>query len=682
MITTKKLEKIIYVFAIVALIMPLVFLQKTYVFPFIVPKVIFFRTIAAFMLGAYIMLLISNKKVYGTKLKGLNIAVALFFASFLISTFFGVDWYRSMWDGHERMLGLFTLFHYVVYYYVCVSIIKEWKQWKTMLMVFLGIGIILMLLGIKQRFFDPDFLLNRGFSRVSATLGNPIYFSGFGMFMFFMSGYLFVKERVTPVRIYAAIAGILGLLGVFLGGSRGILLGILTGSVVGFVLYWFLNRSDKKINIRFATALGIMVIVCGGLFSMRTNPTVENIPALGRLLNTSISGGSFTSDTRVMAWEIALEAAKEKPIFGWGPNNYMIAFNQFYKPEFLRYGWNETWFDNAHSAPLNTLAVQGGVGFVTYILLFVYGFIVLTKAYKRKDISSGEFALLSSFLAGHFAGNIFIFENPTSYLYFFFVLALIQVRTTSDSKHEEHHTANTISSAVVIGVSLVILLFVYATEVNPARANRQSLNVAQALLSGQDNALDLYDEALQIPTPHIDDIRSDFSRNIGSALPRYSRQGNKEYIRVLIYRAFEEMEDNKRLHPKDIRPHIEQSGLARKLTRELNDTSLFFQTEEILEQALKYAPKRQQIIYMLANLKTAVGKQDEAIAMLEEAVAADNTIGEGIWRLGNEYIFAKEYDKALELIDDAEERNVSFNQHGLSMLEAIRKAANEGLLEQ
>ena len=64
-------------------------------------------------------------------------------------------------------------------------------------------------------------------------------------------------------------------------------------------------------------------VLLGFAFIFRQSDFVKNIPAVGRLVNTQIA-----SDTRTMAWGIAVDSWKEKPIFGWGPNNFYYAFNK------------------------------------------------------------------------------------------------------------------------------------------------------------------------------------------------------------------------------------------------------------------------------------------------------------------------------------------------------------------
>lgn len=92
---------------------PLLVLPTSFIFPFIVPKILVFRSLTALMLGGYILLLLINWQEFKPKFSALNVALAAFLASFAVSTFVGVDPYHSFWDNHERMLGLFTIFHYM-----------------------------------------------------------------------------------------------------------------------------------------------------------------------------------------------------------------------------------------------------------------------------------------------------------------------------------------------------------------------------------------------------------------------------------------------------------------------------------------------------------------------------------------------------------------------------------------
>ena len=124
----KNIEWIIKFFIYASFFVPLVVVPSSFIFPFIVPKILLLRTLIVLMLGGYLLLLLINGEEYKLKLTPLSIVLVGFLVSFGLSTFIGVDAYHSFWDNHERMLGLFTIIHYVVYYFVCSAVFKTWTD--------------------------------------------------------------------------------------------------------------------------------------------------------------------------------------------------------------------------------------------------------------------------------------------------------------------------------------------------------------------------------------------------------------------------------------------------------------------------------------------------------------------------------------------------------------------------
>jgi O-antigen ligase len=327
----------IRIFTIATFFVPLIVLKDTFIFPFIVPKILLFRSLVIMMFACYVLLLIMNPQKYKPRATPMTVAVMLFFLSFAISTFSGVDWYRSFWDNHERMLGLFTVLHYFLYYLVLSTVFPTWKEWRPLLYVLLGAGMIVMFLGIVQK-IDPEYLLNRGSDRVASTLGNAIYYSGYGLFLFFLGAMLFFVDY-TQRRVWsmlAAGASIIGFVGIFLGGTRGTMIGGFFGILVVSVLYAICLREYPRTRRAVFSLIGVGVLLVVLLFVNRQTTFVSGLPGLGRLLNTDIA--HIGDNTRVMAWGVAIDAWKEKPLLGWGPNNFYYAFNKYYRPEFLRYG--------------------------------------------------------------------------------------------------------------------------------------------------------------------------------------------------------------------------------------------------------------------------------------------------------------------------------------------------------
>lgn len=667
-----KLQIVIKILVAATFFVPLIVLPSNYIFPFIVPKIVWFRSLIFLMLGVYVILLAANWQEYRPRLTLLNITIALFFFSFSISTFVGVDWYRSFWDNHERMLGLFTIFHFILYYYILTSFIKEEKDWRWLLRLFLGAGSIVMMIGVFQK-LNPSFLLNNGSDRVSATLGNPIYFSGYGLFLFFVGLLLFLKESSRFWKYYALIGGILGFWGIFGGGTRGTLLGLVAGLAVLLFSYFITLKEYKKIRWTIGVIMAAGLVLLAGLFFFRQTDFVRNIPAAGRLLNTSVSKES--ANTRIMAWGIALEAWKNKPIFGWGPNNYYYAFNEYYRPEFLEHGWGETWFDNAHNIIVNTLAVQGAVGIIIYLGMFGAAIFVLWRGYRKRRVDRHMVSIGSAFLVAHLIGNVFVFENPTSYLYFFFFLGFVnQISDIRDPAANNKNKVRSLSSGLVIAMAIIVLSLIYLTNINPARANMATLEAIRNVYSDSALGTRMYSvlaSNTSPASPHIDDIRNDFARSATQALTQLIEQKKIQSAESLFDVVYNELKKNRELHPRDIRVHIEQAQLAMMGAEIKQDVGLLYEAESILSDALRQSPKRQQVQYFLASLKLRLGKTDEAIRLLRDAITNDYKIAESWWRLVLTYEQMGNHDTALSVVSEADKQGITFVGQGKAVIETI-----------
>jgi len=679
MINKKNIEKLTKFLIYATFFVPLVVLPSSYIFPFIVPKILLFRTLVELLIGCYVLLLIINWHEYKPKLNPINIAVLLFFLSFAISTFVGTDPYHSFWDNHERMLGLFTVFHYVSFYFICTSVFKDWKEWRKALLWFLGAGSIVMFIALLQK-FSPELLLNRGSTRVSSTLGNPIYVSGYGMFLFFVSMLLVFKEKNKVWRYIEVALGILAIIGLFGGGSRGPMLGWLAGIGLISILYAIFLKENKKVRSALWVMIGVGVVILLFLFINRQSDFVKDINILNRTLNTSLQ--DVKDSPRWIAWGIAIEAWQERPLFGWGPNNYFYAFNKYYKSELLEHGYGETWFDNAHNVVMNTIAVQGGFGIFVYLSLFGVSWIYLGVRYKNEELDKHVFIVGSAFLLAHLIQNITVFENPTSYLCLMFWLAMVASTPPSinsiESDTKESSSDKNIGSGSIITIILAVFVVVFIFNVQPSKANKKSLEAIRVVNQNPIEGIEIAKEALNFNSPHIDDIRSDLSRSINQIVSEYNEKIGIENSNKMIDLVYSELRKNLELHPLDIRNQLSLAQIT-QLKASLNqDMNSLFEAELLLEDALSKSPKRQQIIYMLATVKAQLGKVNESVALLESVLEDNYKIGESYWRLGSMFLSIGENGKALEIANlGLGNSEISIDENGKSILLNIVNVVNQ-----
>lgn len=655
------LKKLIKIFAFAALFTPLIALPWFSVFPFIVPKAVFFRSTMVFASVLSILLFFYERKTVDanhSKAKRwhtpLFIAILLFAASMLISTFFGVDMHASIWGNQERMLGLFTIAHYFFLFFVFRYIFDDEKDWKWIFCTLVGVGIVATLVGAFQRYIDPDFLFNRGAGRVVSTLGNPIYFSGLALFTFFASAFFFIKEKDWTKWLFAA--GIVsGLFGMYLGNSRGTFVGLAAGLGVALAIYALCSKQQKTVR-KAAIGLLIAFILFGiGVFVLRNNNTVRSLPVIGPLASISFDEG--TARTRYLAWEIAIKAWKDRPIFGWGPNNYYYAFNQYYNPESLRFGHQETWFDNAHNILLNTLASQGVVGVVGYVGLFVTALWMLCAVYRKDERHIHIFAIFSGFLVAHFVHNLFVFDNLTSYLYFFVTLAFVDVlyRKRIQVAREESvsHAAifiTPLSTTVAVAVAVIAVFF---TNVNVMAANNHGYHARGLLivLGKTELAIDRLERAKQWNSPHTVDIQWDFAVDTLEVLPKVFFKSEIK-ARELYDIAVKNMQEFIAIHPLDVRARLVYSDLLRG-GMVLFGLDLKEEIEGHLKRAEELSPDRQEVEYARITYLAGTGQIDLAIKKSRELIAHDPKIVGPYMSLAKIYYFDKQYSNIPAVLDEA-----------------------------
>ncbi len=655
----ETIEKVIRLLLYCTFFVPLVVMPTSFIFPFIVPKIILFRTIVICMGAGYTMLLFSSWKNYAPRLTPVTGALLAFLLSFTISTFVGIDTYHSFWDNHERMLGLFTIAHYVLYYFVLSAVLKTWSDWKTACKLFLIAGSLVMFVGLIQA-ANPYFLLNGGSDRVASTLGNSIYVGAYGLFLIFLSVLIFLRESDVLWKWITVVTTFLAFCGILFSGTRGAILGLMAGILTAVVLYIVCLKDHLRTRKMLTGIIAAGVIITGVMYVNRTSEFVLNIPAVSRVLNTSVE--SVKNSPRAYAWKAAVESWKDKPVFGWGPNNFYYAFNENYNPHTLRFGYGETWFDNAHNIILNTLAVQGMFGVISYLAIFCAGVVMLNRAHKQQRINIHLFVVGTAFLVAHLIQNITVFENPTSYLYFMFWLAMInrmtQVVETVDVKSSKPFKIVKTFHVVVVGGFALIANLIFNFE--PASANMQTLATIQAMSSDPIRALPAIQDTLNRNSPHIDDIRNDVGRQLIDIVANNHEKLGKDRSMQLLLVADEALQKNLVLHPRDIRIHLLIAQLDQTALQITNQPQFLIAAEEYTQKALLESPRRQQVIYSLANIKLQLGKNDEAIALLRGALSDDSTIAETYWRLMVAEKMANHEDKVKEVYSLAQQNKITF----------------------
>lgn len=448
MISLRTIKNITQGLIYLLLATPLI-IHSSLFFPFITGKALFFRFLVSLVgVGAAYLFLIDRE--YRPKINKIILVLGLLFVVVFLATIFGINPFNSFWSNYERMEGFVTYIYLAVYLFALTVLFKKEKDWLNLLRGSVGVSILVGLYALLQLFGWVT--INQSGVRVDATFGNSAYLAVYMIFNFGFLCFLWAKQtkRDYVKNIGYALIGLLQLLTLYHTATRGAILGLVGGAIVGLVFLMLFNSGKIRkwsIGILFA-----ILLVLGGFWTIKDAQFVHDSPVLSRFASISLS--DTTTESRLTIWQMALKASLERPVLGYGPENFVFVFNKYYEPKL----WpSEPWFDRAHNVVMDWLANTGFVGLTLYLLVFYFILDVIFK--KRKEIGLLESSVLVGTLAAYFIHNLFVFDNLVSYQMVFLLIGLI---IYYDDKGKEINIP--VLKGVGSNLSIGFLLLVFAAS--------------------------------------------------------------------------------------------------------------------------------------------------------------------------------------------------------------------------
>lgn len=631
------------------LLLPLVFVPKV-IFPFVFSKLLFFQILIGLTFPAYLILAWTEPK-YRPRWTPMYLAVIAYFVALAVSVAFAVDPLRAWWGNQERMNGLFTLLHFLAWFMMSASILKTWKEWRKILIYEVALSVIMGCVSLLQLPF-PNLLLFPASSRVGGLLDNPIYMAAYQIFNLFFIVWLWLKGASRSMKIFLVGAAVIDIGAFIAAQSRGALLGLAVGVVVFAITYAVFtpNKKAKRIVLSLA-AFGF--IVYGLIFSLRNTTFIQNTP-LNRLTNFQVGTAG-----RFIAWDIAWQGFLERPITGWGLDDFHILFNAKYNPKSLEAGYYETWFDRSHNTVMDALSMTGIIGTVTFFGLFFALFFSVYRAYRKKWIDLPTMSIFISLPVAYFVQNLFVFDQPAGFTMSFFLYALVSSATLGDfiGMRDESSQPETVAKAtknipwIAFGVlQACMLLVIWKYSVLPAKASMISIQSNSYFGAGMyPQALDLAKQAAAIPTPYLDEQTFLQSRNLISLVESGKMEKFADW-RVWHDLILDISKKNLSEHPNNTHPHFIFARFADAFSKVVPEDKQI--TIDQYQEAIRTSPKRQQLYFAFARFYLVGQDKDRALELYKQAESFDPDIGEAHWYLGLTltYDFSKKEEGAKELV--------------------------------
>lgn len=589
-------------------------------FPFITGKGFAFRILVEILAVAWIVLALAQP-VYRPRRSWIFYGSIIFVAIVTLADLFGVNVSRSVWSNFERMEGLITILHVFMYMIILGTMLNTEKLWNYFFNTTLGASVLMCLFkGLPQLYGAAT--IHQSSDRLDATFGNATYFAVYLMMHMFIALFLMFRTHVTLLKwVYAMIVVLEGFL-LFHTQTRGAMLGLVGGLFVATALTVVFERERKTVRRISAGILIALTVFVGLFFAFRDTAYMHQHPTLKRFAEISFTESFLKGQGRYYVWPMAIKGFAERPLLGWGQENFNYVFNKNYDPNM----WSqEQWFDRTHNVVLDWLVAGGILGLGSYLFIFVALFYYIWRG-RGGVFTVSDKSILTGMLLAYFFQNLFVFDNLVSYMLFMMLIAYVYaVRTPLDSRPILNRVVSEQTAIGIVLPALIIVLCVggFVVNIKPLWANRALLESVAPEPDGSSNlANDLasFKRAIAYNTFATTEARE----HLGLFAQRVSMDQNvPNDVRQSVYNYATEQLEQQIMETKtpDARHELFVGALHSRY-------GIFDKAKEHLERALELSPNKQSIMYEYGMMYLAQGNTQAALDVFKQAFELDtaNTV--------------------------------------------------------
>jgi len=654
-------------------------------------KTIFFRTILAVMIFFFLWQLLSKKFVDSHLIRRFASVSLLFWlliallGFMLLSTIFSPERHFSFWGNPYRAGGFLNFSFYIIFAILAFLILRP-KDWQKIWNFSFLIAILVSLIAIFQQFKTFGGILVPYEKRPPSTMGAPIFLALYLLLLIFLTLSFGIRKRNFKKRFFYFFVFLLFLLVIFLAGTRAVYLGL------GVGMLFFLFFYPKKI-VWLKVLAGIFLIVAiFGIYYLNTHikeifnhPYILAHQNLASLLERFIIR-LFLEDPRFIFWKIVWQPLMEKPIFGWGPENFSIAYDKYYDPSLPYISYEAgSQVDRAHGFIFDTAITAGIPALIIYLFLFFILFWKLrriknTEQPKHTELDKNEqrntqilvHGIQATFIA-YLVADFFCFDTFDTYFVSFllvgYALSLISENTLStlhqprNIQNRTPKNTNLWQSVFLFGLFCVLLGFIWFYNLKPLLINKDG-NLAE-FYSQRGNcqkAIDTMEKAL--PKRSIVDhyLRLQYLNVIKDCFKLHPEQKTE-----LAQKAIEILDKTIELRPTYTRTWMFLGNYI-NLFVEGNEKLTPKERNELLERgdfafrkALELSPKRQEVFLGWTNNNLISGKYDKALEKANQCIEIDPEFGPCWWQRALANISLGNLTEASEDIKKANQKGFNIN---------------------
>ncbi len=417
----------------------------------------------------------------------------VFCAVQVLAAIFSVNPHHSFWSDISRGSGVLMTLGMVGLMAVYSSGIIRREDWKRYGWFALGVSGVVIVIALIQRYV-PDIVPNFAVGRVASTLGNPIFFGGYCLLVALLLGVFWEKVSVKWGKVLLVLFAIATLVAFVWARSRGAMLGflVMAAGMSAFGLYGGLERFQKYIRgLVIVGVIGLAVLV-----GFRNHPAIVSSP-----INAWTS--SATLQTRFVNWGMAIDGALDKPVLGWGPENYREVVAAHFDNDLSMLSFTETFVDKPHNFFLEVAVTSGFLGFLVYLLLWSAVGMMVYRLYRQDKMTRFEMVLWFSVGAGYAVHLAFLFETISTLFLHSFLVAWLLWRSGEEKEPAGKPAAKGVGVVVLLVLVVAGVWGMHRSVIAPAiSAYKTNLGIQYMYINDWVSARDHFFAAYDYKTPY------------------------------------------------------------------------------------------------------------------------------------------------------------------------------------
>jgi O-antigen ligase len=399
-------------------------------------------------------------------------ALWITFAALMASAIMSPDFIGSMTGDTGRFTGVISAFCLLIVAIFHAGFTLE--QFKRLVWLYIGVVLVTQIIGVLHDFMIFDL---PGEAGMVSTFGNLDFFSAYLGTTFPLFIYLLINSsRNRRILIGVVAAGSIYCLSQA-GALQGFVdLGVMTVLLVLFFLIRFLPRrfidfvSDLTLNAKTFAFTLFVIIWAEAIFLM---PFIgKDIPVLGNDVQVQIRG-EF--------WLAGISQFGSSPLFGIGPDHYGNYYETFRTLDSAQ-NLQTVLANDAHSAPVQTVATLGFVGIFAFVLLLAFLVRAAIIAIEKYPTKRKEIAAIALFLFVYFTNAaVSPITLPNKYLFWAaagFIVGLAYRTEGAPKKSLQAFVAVTLAATLFIAGNFTFAQVRYLNWIEEFATNNASKVIA------------------------------------------------------------------------------------------------------------------------------------------------------------------------------------------------------------